>query len=268
MEENSGSFLLAKNLSDLFYHIKTVNKLQIVGACTQLTNPHSKAVSTRNIPELKNIDKRERYIDFGPAVTLSQISAMGRTNMPTVLYDAVTSTATGPVRNIATLAGNICRTGEKGSLYAPLLALDARLEIKNQTSTKYIPFIKFTQIPEAFVLTKIRVPVNDWEISTFKQVGPENRFSPLSASFVFLVDTENDLIVNMKIAFAGVPVFRSRELENKLIGSKLPLSERAIADFLIAADDLSQAEFEQSGAAPILKAQFLQLLDNKLQLLS
>ncbi len=268
MEENSGSFLLAKNLSDLFYHIKTVSKLQIVGACTQLTTPQRKAVSTRNIPELRNIDKRERYIDFGPATTLSQISAMGRSNMPTVLYDAIASTATGPVRNIATLAGNICKEGQKGSLYAPLLALDARLEIKNQTSTKYIPFIKFNQIPQSFVLTKIRVPLNEWEISIYKRVGPESRITPQSASFVFLVDTENDLIVNLKIAFAGVPVFRSRELENKLLGSKLPLSDRAIDDFLVAANDLSQAEFEQSGADPILKDQFLHLLDNNLQQLS
>lgn len=268
MEENNGSFLLAKNLSDVFYHIKSVNKLKIVGACTQLTAPRCKAVSTRTIPELRNFDKRERYIDFGPAVTLAQISAMGRTNLPAVLYDAVTSTATGPVRNIATLAGNICKEGQKGNLYAPLLALDARLEIKNQAVTKYIPFIKFTQIPPSFVLTKIRVPVNEWEISIFKRVGPKSGVSPLNASFVFLVDTENDLIVNMKIAFAGVPVFRSRELENKLLGSKLPLNDRAIADFLDTADSLSREEFERSGAAPILKAQFLRLLDNNLQLLS
>ena len=268
MDENNGSFLLAKNLSDVFYHIKSVSKLQIVGACTQPTAPRYKAVSTRTIPELRNFDKRERYIDFGPAVTLAQISSMGRTNLPSVLYDAVVSTATGPVRNIATLAGNICKEGQKGTLYAPLLALDARLEIKNQAVVKYIPFIKFTKIPPSFVLTKIRVPANEWEVAIFKRVGPENRMSPLSASFVFLVDTENDLIVNMKIAFAGVPVFRSRELENKLLGSKLPLSDRAIADFLSTADNLSQKEFVWSGAAPILKDQFLNLLENNLQLLS
>ena len=168
MEENSGSFLLAKNLSDIFYHIKSNNKLQIVGACTQPAAPHCKRVSTRSIPELRNCDKRERYIDFGPAATLDQILAMGRTNLPSVLYDAVASTATGPVRNIATLAGNICKEGQKGSLYAPLLALDARLEIKNQASTKYIPFIKFTRIPQSFVLTRIRVPVNEWEVSRSK----------------------------------------------------------------------------------------------------
>ena len=268
MDENSGSFLQAQTLSQLFDQLKNVSDLQVVGACTQLGTPRSWIVSTRNIPELGNIDKKERHIDFGPAVTLGRMAAMGRTNMPAVLYDAVRSTATGPVRNIATLAGNICRERQKGSLYAPLLALDARLEIRSQASTKYIPFIKFTQIPPSFVLTKVRVPVSDWEISVFRRVGPENCFSPLNASFVFLVDTENDLIVNMKIAFAGVPVFRSRELENKLLGSKLPLSDRTIADFLAAAESLSRAEFERSGAAPILKDQFLRLLDYNLQLLS
>ncbi len=268
MEENSGSFLLAKNLADVLYHIKTVNDLKIVGSCTHLPDMRYKAVSTRGIPELQNIDKKERYIDFGPAVTLAQIAAMGRTNMPSVLYDAIESTATGPIRNIATLAGNICREGQKGTLYAPLLALDARLEIKNATSTKYIPFRKFTKIPPSFVLTKIRVPVSDWEVSVFKRLGPEKGPSPLSASFVFLVDTENDLIVNMKLAFTGEMVFRSRELENKLIGSKLPLSDRMIEDFLETAEKLSQEEFNRSISPSILKDQFLNLISYNLQLLS
>lgn len=268
MEENRGTFLLAKNLADIFYHIKTVSDLRIVGSCTQFTDPHCKAVSTYGIAELQNIDKKERYIDFGPAVTLAQIASMGRTNIPSVLYDAVESTATGPIRNIATLAGNICREGQKGTLFAPLLALDARLEVKTPSTTKYIPFLKFTEIPKPFVLTKIRVPVSDWEISVFKRIGPDSKLSPLSASFVFLVDTENDVIADMKIAFVGEMVFRSRELENKLIGSKLPLTDKAVSDFLVAAEELSQEEFNRNVTPPILKDQFLNLLEYNLQLLS
>lgn len=268
MEENKGTFLLAKNLADIFYHIKTVSDLRIVGSCTEFLDPYCKAVSTYGIPELQTIDKKERYVDFGPAVTLAQIASMGRTNIPTVLYDAVEATATGPIRNIATLAGNICREGQKGTLYAPLLALDAELEIKSQSSTKRIKFREFTGVPKSFVLTKIRVPVNDWEVSVFKKIGPENKLSPLGASFVFLVDTENDRIVNMKIAFTGEMVFRSRELENKLTGYKLPLPDRAVADFLVAAEELSQEEFNRSITPPILKDQFLSLLEYNLQQLS
>ena len=51
MEENRGTFLLAKNLADIFYHIKTVSDLRIVGSCTQFTDPHCKAVSTYGIAE-------------------------------------------------------------------------------------------------------------------------------------------------------------------------------------------------------------------------
>lgn len=268
MEENRGTFLLAKNLADIFYHIKTVSDLRIVGSCTEFTDPHCKAVSTYGISELQNIDKRERYVDFGPAVTLARIAAMGRTNIPAVLYDAVEATATGPIRNIATLAGNICREGQKGTLYAALLALDARLEMKTPSSTKYIPFIKFTGIPHSFVLTKIRVPVSDWEISVFKRLGPDGKLSPLSASFVFLVDTEKDVITDMRIALVGEMVFRSRLLENKLIGSKLPLTDNAVSDFLIEAENLSQEEFNRSLTPPILKDQFLSLLEYNLQQLS
>ncbi|MCR5620283.1 MAG: FAD binding domain-containing protein [Treponema sp.] len=281
MEETEGKFLIADSLSHILFQIKAnkTNDLRIVGACTQMADMNCTAVSTRNIQELKNIEKRERYIDFGPAVTLGQMSAMGRNNIPSVLYDAIQSTATGPIRNIATLAGNICREGQKGTLFAPLLALDTKLEVKllpldtkhaakNPTFTKSIPLSKLAQIPQPFVLSKIRVPLNDWGISIFTRLGPEGKPTPLNASFVFLMDTENDLLVNMKVAFTGPLVFHSRELENKLIGSKLPLSDKAIGDFLATAESLSKEEFEESKAAPILKEQFLSLLDYHLQQLS
>ena len=245
-----------------------MQRVQLLGGCTQTDEYHDKVISIRNINELKAIDKRERYIDIGPAATLSEIYSMGRANIPPVLYDAIGSISTEQVRNIATLAGNICANGQKQTLFAPLLALDARIEIKSAGLTKYIPFTKFTKIPESFVITKIRIPLNDWEVSVFRRTGPVGRISEQSASFVFLLDSENDLIVNLKIAFAGVPVFRSRELENKLIGARLPLSEKTIETFLESAKKLSEPVFTESHADPILKNQFLNLLNYELELLT
>lgn len=267
-KSNTTTFLMAKNVADIFYHIKTVQRVQLLGGCTQTDEYHDKVISIRNINELKSIDKRERYIDIGPAATLSEIYSMGRANIPPVLYDAIGSISTEQVRNIATLAGNICANGQKQTLFAPLLALDARIEIKSAGLTKYIPFTKFTKIPESFVITKIRIPLNDWEVSVFRRTGPVGRISEQSASFVFLLDSENDLIVNLKIAFAGVPVFRSRELENKLIGARLPLSEKTIETFLESAKKLSEPVFTESHADPILKNQFLNLLNYELELLT
>ena len=188
--------------------------------------------------------------------------------MPSVLYDALSGIATEQIRNIATLGGNICAQGQKLTLWSPLLALDARIEIKNQTSTKYIPFKNFTKIPEPFVLTKIRVPIDDWEVAIFRRIGPLSRITPMSAGFTFLVNTEKDIVVNIKIAFAGMTVFRSREFENKILGSKLPLEDKFITELIADASNMSEEGFKTSGADPMLKQEFLHLLRYSLEQLT
>ncbi len=166
------------------------------------------------------------------------------------------------------MGGNICAEGQKHTLYATLLALDARLELRSKDETRYVPFSKFSKIPQGFVLTKIRIPFDDWTVSIFKRVGPSNLITPLSASFAFLSEMQKDIISNIKIAFAGTIVFRSHELENKLIGTRLPLSSKTI-DSLIQE---SEAEFvkQTKGQSyePFLKAQFLNLLRYSFEQLS
>jgi len=264
MERNNHTVLIAKTLSDIFYHLKTVSALQVLGGGTRVDSYNEKAVSLRSIAELKTIEKHERYIDFGAAVTISQMLEMGRTNMPSILYDALASIGTRPIRNLATLGGNICAAGQKLTLYAPLLALDARLELRNQAETKYIPFSKFNGVPEDFVLTQVRVPVDDWEVAIFRRIGLLNRISPFSASFAFLVDTQKNIIANIKIAFAGSVAFRSHELENKIIGSRLPLKNEFIASLVQEAERMYKQQFDKENPEPVLKMQFLSLLQYSL----
>jgi len=260
MQKNSQSVYIANNLSDVLYHLKSVNQLQILGGCTQISKMEDKAVTVAPIEELCGFDKRERYIEFGSAITLSKMLELGRSNVPVVLFDAIETIGTNSIRNQATLGGNICAKGIKHTLFAPLLALDAKLEFKSYSETKNIFFNNFKSIPEAHVLTKIRVPTNDWEVEIFRRVGPSNRISDHSASFVFLVSTQNNIIVNVKVVFAGFVVFHSHELENKIIGTRLPLSQRTISELIKTADELYNKIENIKDSPPILKTQFLNLL--------
>jgi len=278
MSKNNQTVFIAKTLSDVFYHVNSVSGLQILGGCTYEDTIEEKSLTVRNIPELASFEKRERYIDFGPAVTLSEMLSIGRNKMPAILYDALLTIATPSVRNLATLGGNICggtysaqnsgQGTQKLTLFVPLLALDARLELRNQNETRYVPFSKFNGVPTGFVLTKIRVPVDEWEIAIYRRVGPSNIISPLSAGFAFLADTQKNILTNIRIAFAGPIVFRSQELENKVIGTRLPLSERTIQMLVDESDTLYDETVDSKNTKPILKAQFLNLLRYSLEQLT
>ena len=130
MSKSNQTFLIARTLSDVFYHLKNVNGLQIRGGGTGKFPFAEKVLAISSIPELSTIEKKERFIEFGSAVTLSRILDVGRTNMSPVLYDAIKTIASESVRNIATIGGNICSGCEengtqKSTLWGPLLALGA-----------------------------------------------------------------------------------------------------------------------------------------------
>ena len=267
---SSKSFFYAKNLNDVFYQLKSISDLSIVAGCTSFvfSDFPEKSLSVRDIAELRIIDKHERYIDLGAALTLSEIEDLGEGNLPKHFYEAIPTIANRNVRNIATIGGNICAKDFYNTLYAPLLALDARLEFNDGESEQFKNITRFSQVPQGCVLSKIRLPLEEWELSVFRRVGSSNFLSELSASFVFLANSQKNQISELRIAFAGAFKFRDMELENKLIGAHLPLSDTAISNFLLDAEDAFNKATQKDNVAPILKKQFWNLVKYSLEQLT
>lgn len=222
------SIYYAKDISELLYQLKTNKGLQVVGGCTKIEEIPEKFISTKNIYELNQITRHERFIDIGPGATISKILHVGQNHLPPILYEAMNRMANPMIRNSATIGGNICYKGHKLTLYAPLLALDAKLEFKNQNETVSESLRNFKEVPEGFILTNIRVPLIDAEVSIFRRIGPEHAINLDSASFAFIADTERNSIAKVQMAFAGAFTFHSKNIENSLIGEHLPLTQTDI----------------------------------------
>lgn len=284
--ENSGhEIYYAKNLSELFSQLKNIKDLYIIGSTTALdVLPPKKIISVRHIPELKNIDTHERYINFGSAVTLAEImdEYNSKTKIPKIFYDAIKTVANSNIRNIATLGGNICArmNNVKYTLYSPLLALDAQLEFmcpkdtitkrvsnnlekfRRKKDTKIIPITNFENFESelnGYILTRIRVPIHEWNFSIFKRIGPEHKIDETSASFSFLISKEKDKITNARIALSGSVNFRARELENSMIGLRLPLSPKDINMITVGSARQFDASSKDKVFPPALREQFLNL---------
>lgn len=231
------------SIDNVCRQLKNRSNIQICGGCTFLKTLPQVSLITRNIATLKQIDKRERYMEIGAGVTLSEIIALGEKNVPSILFQAINSVATPPIRNMATLGGNLCLKPMRGTLFASLLAIDSSLEFTTLSDTKtssesiIIPISQFREVPPFSILTKVKIPLDDWDLSIFKRVGSSWQLDKNCASYAFLASIQKETLVNLRIAFCGIIQIRSRELENKLIGTKLPLSLREIADVLEAAGE-------------------------------
>ncbi|MDR2897446.1 MAG: FAD binding domain-containing protein [Spirochaetaceae bacterium] len=271
----------ARNINDLYYILRNIPSVSVVGGCTRIAltgqtdAEHSTAaeqssgdiqlpeatVSIRAVQELKTITKTERYIEFGAGVTLSEILDLGEKNLPSVLFEAIKTIAAPAIRNMATIGGNVTGHTLRMTTHAPLLALDAKLEVRGAADGYMIPLSQYSKPAENTFISKIRVPIDEWDVAVFRRVGSPHSINEKTASFVFLAKTEKNILTNFRIAFSGSLIFRNRQFENMLIGSSLPLSQRWVTFMMEKAAEYLTAE---DGAAeesrPLLKAQFLNLL--------
>ncbi|MEE0133835.1 MAG: FAD binding domain-containing protein [Treponema sp.] len=240
-KERTKDVYFGTSLDEVLYQLRNRSNLKICGGCTYLKELPPVSMIIRNIKEFNLIEKRERYIEIGSGVTLASIMELGEKHIPPVFFQALSSIATPLVRNIATLGGNICIEPLCGTLFAPLLAMDAKLEFRINSEILSLPMTQFSTfetgnlVPAGSVLTKVRVPLDDWELSVFRRIGPSWTLNENCASYAFLASIQKETLMNLRIAFCGAIRLRSRELENKLIGTKLPLSPREIQDMLEAA---------------------------------
>ena len=256
---------IAETLSYIFYYIKTTPNLKITGSCTQIKELPKNLISVHGLKELSEIKRKENYIETGAAVTLGKLILQGKSKLPSFFSQALTSIGTPQIRNIATIGGNICASPVRGTLYAPLLALDARLVLQNENETKVIPISKLSSInSDSYILTKIRIPTDEWAIEEFHRLGESHRLTEQSYSYVFLANVENDVLTRIRLAFSGLGSARFTNLENKIIGTRLPLTEKIITNLLKDAS----AEYEKYFSASIVKAEFLRLATYSLKKLS
>lgn len=266
--EKGSTFFFAKSEQELFNQKNRISGLEVVGGCTYLKHLPEKAISTSLIPTLKQITKHERYIEAGPGVTLAELEELGEKHLPKVLYDAVTKIANPFVRNIATIGGNLCAKEQRLGLFAPLLALDSKIEVKSPSESKFISLQNFTGIPEGKIFKTLRIPLNDWDVSIYVKLGPDRIITENSAGFAFLASSEKNAILNLRIAFAGPFSFRSSSLENRLLGRRLPLNYNEISSYVQEASIIFDKEAGEKKYEPILKSQFLNLVRYSLEQLT
>jgi len=255
----SKKILYARNQSELIKILINNPGTRVVGGCTRIETLPDKFISTRGIKELSHISRHERYIDVGPGATLSELLAVGQSHLPAILYEALNCIANPIIRNTATIGGNICSENHKLTLFAPLMALDAKLEFRNQTESYTENIRNFKSIPENFILSNIRIPLVDAELSIFRRIGPEHSITEQSAAFAFLADTEKNSLLNVHLAFAGPFTFHNKEFENFMSGRRLPLTQKDISQLEEAVAEHFQKAATDQMITDVMRQQFFNL---------
>ena len=191
-------------------------------------------ISLGNVEELQRIGRTDQFLEIGACVPISHILTLGKNILPRILNRALEQLATPIIKNRATLGGNICISEQRMDAYPVLQLLNAMIELKNSSSSRWLPINKLIDekgtilFKEGELLTRMRIPFEQWDIQEYRKIGSVRNRDGTQLSFCALARTQKEVINDFTFAFGsiGPTPLRDRIIEAELSGKKLPLSDR------------------------------------------
>lgn len=206
---------------------------RLVGGSTDLAleaTQHLKTlpvlISTQRMQDCRQITISDDSISVGAALPLSDIEAVLVEHFP-ALHELIERFASLPIRNQATLGGNVANASPIGDMPPVLLALNASIEADNGTTTRMIPASEFftgyrqTQLTQGEWIKTIHFPrlSPNTHLRAYK-VSKRHEDDISAVCAVFAVTIENHVITAIASGFGGVaatPV-SCNELAAQLMG--------------------------------------------------
>lgn len=204
------------------------------------TRESNDIISLSEIPELRRINRTDRYLEMGSMVTHEQLLAVGRQVLPGLLQKTLESTGTAIIRKQATLGGALCTPGVRLFLPGTLAALQSEIEVKtcsgSKTETRWMDIGRLYDRTGMFLLhknelvTRIRVGFERENFPCFLTAGNPmvNPEETVMLSFACTYNQSSISRFNMCITFPLSLFLIPRELDIMMHGTMLPLSTQQI----------------------------------------
>jgi len=185
-------------------------------------------IDLNRIPGLSGIQLRKDGLHIGGLTRLAEIkeSRLVREKAP-VLAQAIGLMASPPIRNRATIVGNLCTASPAADTAPPLLVLDASVKLQSGKGERIVPLAKFflglqktARRPEE-ILTKVIVPVQKGS-SAFLKLGRRKAFTLSLVSAAAFARVRDGKFEDVRLALGAVaptPI-RGRKIEEALQGKE------------------------------------------------
>jgi xanthine dehydrogenase small subunit len=183
-------------------------------------------VSVELLPELRVFEETPAFVELGAALSLDEIGALWR-SAPPFWGRWLELFASPPLRNRATLGGNLATASPIGDSAPLLLALDAEARIASHAGTRAVPLSAFfrgyrrTVLQPGELLASIRIPKPLPQIVRFYKVAKRglDDISTVAAGFALNLDGAGRVEM-ARLAYGGVAAVptRAKVAEASLLG--------------------------------------------------
>jgi xanthine dehydrogenase small subunit len=219
---------------------------------TQQLKPICKMISLTGIKELKRINTNESTLTIGAACTLSEIQTTLLTHFP-ALQEVIERFASVPIRNQATIGGNVANASPIGDLPPILIALNAEVVLDNGEDYRTMPIADFftgykqTQLAEYEWLDSIQIPLpKPNQILHVYKVSKRVEDDISAVCMALNITLENNTVTALSTGFGGVAAIPSKceALSTQIVGktwqdaNSLALGKQILVQAFTPIDDV------------------------------
>lgn len=235
----------------------------------RVISPES-VVSLKKVPDLAYVREDNGSIRIG---ALTRISTIEKSNLIKEkclsLYEATRKFASVPVKNMATIGGNICRSSPSADMVPPLLAFDAILKVVGPEGEREILLNDFftgpgTNVLQQEILTEVVIPLKEKKYGTAFAKVTRNSADLAKVNCAVWIAIDNGTYTQARIALGAVaptPI-RARNAENTINGRKvgeetITLAEQKIIDDIAPVTDVRSTREYRAEVAKVLVTRLL-----------
>ena len=198
-------------------------------------------ISLSEIPELKKINRTDRFLEVGSMVDISQLISVGKQVIPDLLQMTLLSMATRIVRKQITIGGALCTPDLRLALPGTLAVLNSEVEVRTcdgpRSDSRWLPVSRLYDRSGALLLaknevvTRVRIGFEQKNFSTFMTAGNPMLTPTETVIFSAVCSYSQSTVHSFKFCFT-LPhggFYISPEIEMLIRGLLLPLSPVQVA---------------------------------------
>ncbi|UBU10273.1 FAD binding domain-containing protein [Nonomuraea gerenzanensis] len=204
---------------------------------------------------LRGIDVAGATVTMGAATTLADVEDDPRLGR---LHPCVRSIASPPVRNLATVAGNLFVPQPYGDLAAALLALDAELDVLGPGGARREPLERVVKdgLPTGELVTGIRFTAPADGTFRFYKASRRRLNSGAIVTVAARITVEDGLVADVRLVLGGLArrLVRAAGAERVLLGAPLTagtVARAAVADAIEPFDDAYASAWYRARVYPV-----------------
>jgi len=209
-----------------------------------------------DIDALRRIESREGGLWIGAAVTLTEAWPALLTQYPE-LAEQTERFASTPIRNSATLCGNLANGSPIGDSLPAMLALDALLDLRCGSNTRQLPLAQFyldyrrTALQPGEFVQGVLVPLRNTDdlVASYKIARRQDQ--DISAvSVTFRIRRAGTRVIEARLAFGGMAATakRAAATEQALTGAEWSLEAIRTAQSALTLDFAPLSDLRASSA--------------------